>query len=128
MDESIRRALQRRSIIDITTTGRQTGQARRIEIVFHSFDGRTYIAGMPNARKRSWIANLETNPAFTFHFKGTVGTPVADLPATARVIADNTERRAVFAKIIESAWPQQDLEQMVRESPLIEVTFDSLAA
>jgi deazaflavin-dependent oxidoreductase (nitroreductase family) len=128
MDDTIRRALQRRNIIDITTTGRQTGEARRIEIVFHSFDGRTYISGMPNPRKRAWIANLEANPHFTFHFKGSVGAPVADLPATARVITDETERRAIFRQIIDTAWNQQDLETMVRESPLIEVTFEDLAA
>jgi deazaflavin-dependent oxidoreductase (nitroreductase family) len=128
MDDTIRRALQRRNIIDITTTGRQTGEPRRIEIVFHAFDGRTYISGMPNARKRSWIANLEADPRFTFHLKGSVGTPVADLEATARVITDDVERRAVFRQIIGSAWHQMDLETMVRESPLIEVTFEPRAA
>jgi deazaflavin-dependent oxidoreductase (nitroreductase family) len=128
MDDAIRRALQRRNLIDITTTGRRTGEPRRIEIVFHSFDGRTFIAGMPSTRKRSWIANLEDNPGLTFHLKGNAGSPVADLPAKARVITDETERREVFAKIIDSAWRQQDLETMVRWSPLIEVTFDQLAA
>lgn len=129
MNDTIRRALQRRNIIDITTTGRRTGQPRRIEIVFHSFNGRTYISGMPKSEKRSWIANLEADPHFTFHFKGTVGTPVADLPATARVITDEVERRTIFEQIIASAWHQMDLETMVRFSPLIEVTFeDRLAA
>jgi deazaflavin-dependent oxidoreductase (nitroreductase family) len=129
MNDTLRKALQRRNIIDITTTGRQTGQPRRIEIVFHTFDGRTYISGMPNLRKRSWIANLEANPRFTVHFKGNIGTPVADLPATARVITDEAERRQVFEQIIATAWHQMDLETMVRQSPLIEVTFaDQLAA
>jgi deazaflavin-dependent oxidoreductase (nitroreductase family) len=129
MDDTIRRALQRRNIIDITTTGRRTGQPRRIEIVFHSFDGRTYISGMPSPRKRAWIANLEADPRLTFHFKGTIGTPVADLPAIARIITDEAERRAVFRQIIDTAWHQQDLETMVRQSPLIEVTFpEQLAA
>jgi deazaflavin-dependent oxidoreductase (nitroreductase family) len=128
MDETIRRALQRRNIIDITTTGRRTGEPRRIEIVFHSFDGRTYISGMPRPEKRAWIANLEADPHFTFHLKGNVGTPVADLPATARIITDEAERREICRQIIETAWHQQDLETMVRYSPLIEVTFDDLAA
>ena len=79
-------------------------------------------ASAPGSRTSS------ANPAFTFHLKGNAGTPVADLPATARVITDEAERREVFGKIIESAWHQQDLETMVRESPLIEVTFDELAA
>jgi deazaflavin-dependent oxidoreductase (nitroreductase family) len=128
MNDAIRRALQRRNIIDITTTGRRSGEPRRIEIVFHSFDGRTYISGMPSARKRAWIANLESNPNFTFHLKGNVGTPVADLPATARVITDEAERRAVFAQIIATAWRQMVLDTMVAESPLIEVTFADAAA
>lgn len=128
MDDTIRRALQRGSVIDITTTGRRSGEARRIEIVFHSFDGRTYISGMPSPRKRAWLANLEGTPTFTFHLKGSVGTPVADLPATARIITDEAERRDILAKIIETAWHDQDLEAMVQTSPLIEVTFEKLAA
>ena len=128
MDDTIRKALSRRNVIDITTTGARTGQPRRIEIVYHALDGRTYISGMPNPKKRGWIANLEADPHFTFHFKGNIGTPIADLPATARVITDEQERRAIFRQIIETAWNQQDLETMVRYSPLIEVTFDSLAA
>jgi len=128
MDESIRQALSRRNIVDITTIGRQTGLARRIEIVFHSFEDRTFITGMPNPRKRAWLANLEANPIFTFHLKGTVGTPVADLQASARVISDAIERREIFRKVIDTAWHQQDLEAMVRDSPLIEVTFDGQAA
>jgi deazaflavin-dependent oxidoreductase (nitroreductase family) len=128
MNDEIRRALQRRNVIDITTTGRQSGLPRRLEIVFHAIDGHTYISGMPSRRKRAWIANLEADPRFTFHLKGNYGTPVADLPAHARVITDEAERRTILAQIIETAWHQMDLETMVASSPLIEVTFDSLAA
>lgn len=35
MDDSIRRALMRGGVIDITTVGRRSGRPRRIEIVFH---------------------------------------------------------------------------------------------
>jgi deazaflavin-dependent oxidoreductase (nitroreductase family) len=124
MDNESRRALQRRNIIDLTTTGRRTGMPRRIEIVYHPIDGRIYISGLPRAQKRAWLANLEANPRFTWHFKGNLGTPVADLEATARVITDPAERRAVCARIIETAWHQQDIDAMTRWSPLIEVTFD----
>lgn len=125
-DERIARALNaRRDVIDITTIGRRTGQPRRIEIVFHRIDGRIYISGMPRPTRRAWLANLAAEPRFTFHLKRTVG---ADLPARARIIEDEAERRAVFAEIIATAWRDQDLETMVRHSPLIEVTFEQQAA
>ena len=119
-DENVQRALRRGHTIDITTTGRQTGQPRRIEIVFHNFDGRIYITGRPSHRTRAWIHNLEADPHFTFHLKGAVR---ADLPATARIITDEAERRDVFRKVI-TVWTNQDLETMTLYSPLIEVRFD----
>ena len=121
MDDSIRRALAESGVIDITTTGRRSGEPRRIEIVYHAIDGRIYISGMPRAdRKRSWLANLEADPHFTFHLKGAVS---ADLPATARVITDAKERRAVLAHVAR-AWRRTDLDEMVAHSPLVEVTID----
>ena len=126
INDRIARALNgHRDIIDITTTGRTSGEPRRVEIVFHNLDGRIYISGMPNPRRRSWLANLETDPRFTFHLKRTVA---ADLPARARIVTDEPERRAVLAEIIRTAWHDQDLEAMVRYSPLIEVTFEQNAA
>jgi deazaflavin-dependent oxidoreductase (nitroreductase family) len=125
-DERIERALAaRRDLIDITTTGRRTGTPRRIEIVFHNLGGRIYISGMPRRQKRDWLANLEADPRLTFHLKRTV---TADLPARARIVVDEAERRAVLGEIIRTAWHDQDLEQMVRWSPLIEVTFEARAA
>src|SRR5438093_13650892 len=69
MDEKVRAALSNGGIIDITTTGRKSGEARRIEIVFHNIDGHLYISGFPREKKRSWLANLEVHPNFTFHLK-----------------------------------------------------------
>ena len=119
-DESLQRALRRGHTIDITTTGRRSGQPRRIEIVFHNFDGRIYITGRPGRQTRAWIHNLEADPRFTFHLKGAVR---ADLPATARIITDESERRDVFRKVI-TVWTTQDLETMTSFSPLIEVEFE----
>jgi deazaflavin-dependent oxidoreductase (nitroreductase family) len=125
MNEPIRRALTHGHLIDITTTGRRSGAPRRIEIVFHNFGGRLYITGMPRAgHTRAWLRNLADDPRFTFHLKGQVA---ADLPATARVITDPAERRDVFAKVVK-VWTKQDLETMVRDSPLVEVTLEDLAA
>ncbi len=124
MDDRIRQALTRGRTIDITTTGRQSGQPRRIEIVFHNIDGRIYLSGMPSRRRRSWLANLEAHPRFTFHLKGAVR---ADLPATARVIDDEAERRAVLTHVAR-AWKRDDVETMVRYSPLVEVSLEGAAA
>ena len=117
----VRDALARGHTIDITTTGRQSGRPRRIEIVFHNIDGRIYISGIPSRRRRGWIANLDANPRFTFHLKGRVK---ADLPATARIIDDEAERRAVLVQVARN-WGRTDLDAMVRYSPLIEVTFEA---
>ena len=120
INDAIRAALERGHTIDITTTGRRSSAPRRIEIVFHNIDGRIYISGVPSPRKRSWLANLEADPHFTFHLKGRVG---ADLPATARVITDDAERRVIFPHVARN-WRRNDVDTMVRYSPLIEVTFD----
>ena len=69
--------------------------------------------------------NLEADPRLTFHLKRTVA---ADLPAQARILEDEAERREVLAEIIRTAWHDQDLEAMVRWSPLIEVTIEQPAA
>jgi deazaflavin-dependent oxidoreductase (nitroreductase family) len=117
--DTINAALERGGTIDITTTGRKSGKPRRLEIVFHKIEGRIYISGIPRPEKRDWLLNLEANPHFTFHLKG--GTR-ADLPATARVIEDEAERRRVLPHVAR-AWRRNDLDAMVRYSPLIEVTF-----
>ena len=119
LDAKITEALSRGGLIDITTTGRQTGKPRRIEIVFHPIEGSLYISGMPGF-PRGWLANLEANPRFTFHLKRPFS---ADLPATARIIQDEAERRRILAPIAKT-WKRNDLDNMVRTSPLIEVTLD----
>ena len=125
MDDSIRRALTEGGTIDITTTGRRSGRPRRIEIVFHVIGGRTYISGMPRAdRKRRWLSNLEADPRLTVHLKRGV---TADLPATARVVTDIAERRAILEHVARS-WRRTDVDAMVAHSPLIDVTIDGLDA
>jgi hypothetical protein len=119
LDPKIKEALSHGALIDISTTGRQTGKTRRIELVFHPIEGRTYISGMPGF-PRGWLANVAANPQMTFHLKGPVK---ADLPAKARVITDEAERRTLLAPIAKT-WKRNDLDRMVEESPLIEVTFD----
>jgi len=125
VEDAIRAALSRGGTIDITTTGRQSGEPRRIEIVFHRIDGRMWISGIPSPRRRAWLANLEADPHLTVHLKGPIA--VADLPATARIVDDEDERRRILARVAQ-AWRRTDLERMVAWSPLIEVTIDDAAA
>ena len=87
--------------------------------MFHNIDGRIFISGVPFPNRRSWLANLDADPHLTFHLKGKVA---ADLPATARIIEDEKERREILPHIAR-IWGRKDLEQMVRYSPLIEVTL-----
>jgi deazaflavin-dependent oxidoreductase (nitroreductase family) len=121
VDDRVRAALSRGGTIDITTTGRRSGRPRRIEIVFHRIDGRTWISGLPSPRKRAWLANLEADPRLTFHLKGPVA--MADLPATARVVEDPEERRRVLERVAR-AWRRTDVDRMVEQSPLVEVTIE----
>jgi len=122
LDDTIRRALSRGSLIDITTTGRRTARPHRVELVYHNFDGHIYISGRPGPR--DWYANLLANPGFTFHLKRGLS---ADLPARARPITDEAERRAVMEKVGQ-AWGVRDIERMIRSSPLVEVEILDEAA
>lgn len=117
--QQITAALTRGGTIDMTTTGRKSGEARRIEIVFFNFDGRVYISGSPGTR--DWIANLVADPHLTLHLKKGI---TADLPATARIITSETERRPILERVCQT-WNQvAKTEAFVAGAPLIEVTFD----
>jgi deazaflavin-dependent oxidoreductase (nitroreductase family) len=117
--EAIAAALGQGGVIDITTTGRKSGKPRRIEIVFFNIDGRLYISGMPG--RRAWMANLHADPHLTLHLKRRV---TADLPATARIISDETERRPLLERITDVWGRQNQLEAFVARAPLIEVILD----
>src|SRR6202521_2782044 len=119
VDDKVRVALSRPvTVVDITTTGRKTGEPRRLELVLHNSDARLYISGQPSRTRRSWLATLEANPKFTLHVKRGAR---ADLPATAREITDQAERRQVLEHVARN-WKRDDVDTMVKYSPLIEVT------
>jgi deazaflavin-dependent oxidoreductase (nitroreductase family) len=123
VDDRIRRALENDRTIDITTTGRNSGQPRRIEVWRYRYDGRIFLSGSPGTR--DWYANLLAKPEFTFHLKGSVQ---ADLPAIAHPVTDETERRKVMPSILgELGRGSGDLEELVARSPLVEVEFPNTA-
>ena len=124
MDPAIRTALDRGGIVDITTTGRRSGEPRRIEIVVHNIGGRLVISGMPRRdRTRAWIHNLEADARLTLHLKQGIS---ADLPATARIVTDEAERRELLVHVARN-WNRADVDEMVAWSPLIELTVAGYA-
>lgn len=138
MRDEIRQALEigpdagiEQRTIDITTTGRRSGQPRRLEIVFYRLEDAIYLTGIPAPQPRSWLLNLVAEPRFTFHLKHGV---VADLPAQATVITEPAQRRRLLAEVVEqfnarqgpdSPWPTAVLEEWVADSPLARVDFPS---
>ena len=120
MDTDVSRALEQDRTIDITTTGKKTGQPRRKEIWFHNLDGRLFITGTPGLR--DWYANLIARPEFTFHLKQSVQ---ADLPAMATPILDESQRRKIIAGIFSKLEGERDLDAWVAASPLVEVKLSA---
>lgn len=119
-DDTIRQALSHdQTVIDMTTTGRRSGKPRRLEIVLHNIDGRLYISGQPRPERRQWLDNLAKEPGMTIHLKRGIR---ADLPATAREITDQNERRRVLEGVARH-WKRNDVDTMLQYSPLIEVTL-----
>ncbi len=111
--------------VDITTTGAKSGLPRRIETWFYRVDDDLYLSGRP--APRGWAANLVADPRFTFHLKHGV---VADLPAIARRIDDDAERRRILGRIIDDLgrsgrrMPDEEREAWMVGSPLFEVVLD----
>ena len=118
MDETLSNALHRSQVIDLTTTGRRSGEARRIEIYLHDVDGRLVITGMPRPAKRAWLRNVEADPHVTLHLKQDVD---ADLPALARVVTEPAERRPLLEAAARH-WGRDDVDVMMEQSPFIELT------
>lgn len=119
MDERTLNALHHSQVIDLTTTGRRSGQPRKIEIFLHEQDGLLFITGMPRAdRTRDWIHNVTADPNVVVHLKQSVRV---DIPAVARVVTDPAERRPLMAAAAQR-WGRTDVDEMVQHSPLIVLT------
>lgn len=121
MDQTATKALAEDLVIDITTTGRTSGEPRKLEIWIHEIEGRYYITGSPGTR--GWYANLLKDPSLTVHLKK---SHTADLPARSRAITDSAEKRTVLrtAKGLSKNVNDENIEEWLAKSPLIEVTFD----
>ena len=121
LNANVQEALEKDLIIDITTTGRKSGDAHRVEIWFHNLDGILYITGLPGTR--GWYANILVDPRMTFHLKETA---VADLPALATPITDPTEKHRVLHAICSKQGTLDQLDARVSGAPLIKVDLKAV--
>jgi hypothetical protein len=113
-----RAALESDLAIDITTTGRRSGELRRLEIWSYNVEDRIYLTGWPG--RRDWYANLLACPDFTFHLKQSVRT---DIPARAHPVTAAADRERVLRQIIERIGRVDALEEWLERAPLVEVEF-----
>jgi deazaflavin-dependent oxidoreductase (nitroreductase family) len=122
LNEQTKSALDHDLVVDITTTGRRTGEPRTLEIWFHRIAGRYYITGWPGVR--GWYANLLDNPRFTVHLKQSA---TESFEAIARPVTDEVERREILRATfnVEGGTAQGDFESWVTSSPIIEFTPES---
>ena len=119
MPEDIRGILKTDEVVDITTVGRKSGDARRIEIRLHVLGGKLYITGRPG-RARSWYANMVATSEFTLHLKQELKR---DVPSKAVPIIDDGARRRVFELMLaeEPSMAHVDVDEWTTVSPLVEV-------
>ncbi len=117
--EATRAELADDPTVDITTTGRRSGMARRIEIWMLDVDGRFFITGTPG--RRDWLANLRAHPHLTVHLKRHAGL---DLPAVAAEVTDEPTRRQVLEHLA-ATWyrGQAPLDELVETAPMVEVSL-----
>jgi deazaflavin-dependent oxidoreductase (nitroreductase family) len=107
--------------IDITTTGRRSGQPRRIEIWMLDVDGRFFITGTPG--RRDWLANLRADPRLVIHLKRRAHL---DLDARAEPVTDEPTRRRVLDHLSARWYPGQSaVADLIASAPMVEVTFPS---
>ncbi|MFZ0015408.1 MAG: nitroreductase/quinone reductase family protein, partial [Acidimicrobiia bacterium] len=101
MDRATKMAMDQGGIADITTTGRRSGEPRRIEIYFHQFDGKFYLTGRPSSRRRDWEANIIATPRFTLHLKQGV---TADIEVVGRPEVNADERARILRRALIENW------------------------
>jgi F420H(2)-dependent quinone reductase len=104
--------------LKLTTTGRKTGQARTVELLYLR-DGSSYVVTASNAGKQrnpGWYFNVQSTPQVTLHVHG------RDVAALAQV-ATPEQRKVLWAKLIEIAPFYGGYEQRVtREIPMALLT------
>ncbi|WFE64150.1 nitroreductase/quinone reductase family protein [Micromonospora sp. WMMD714] len=117
VDET-RQVLERQRTVEISTTGRWSGQPRRTEIWRYRAGGRYWLTGSPGSR--DWYANMLAHPEFTLHLAD------LDLPVRGRPVTDPDERAEVFGEIVPALSWAGSLESWIAGSPLVEIELGAL--
>lgn len=121
LSDAVSHALTQGGLADITTIGRRSGQQRRIEIVFHHFDGVFFLTGRP-VGKRDWEANIAAHPEFVLHLKGET---TADVAVVGELVAEPDEREHLIRRALIESWgtaPEKAdaiLAEWVAKAPLV---------
>lgn len=103
----------------LTTTGRVTGRAHRIEIWFVRAEGTAYIF---NAAGRSnWVKNVRSNPQVTLEIGNTICAAIARTPRDPA--EDRLARRLLYDKY---AATEKGLVDFANASTTVVVAFDLL--
>jgi deazaflavin-dependent oxidoreductase (nitroreductase family) len=84
----------------LTTTGRVSREARRIEIWFGTADGRTLYLMAGSGEKANWVRNLKKVPAATVEVGGVIRA------ASGRVVKDGAEDALARKLLLEKYAPR----------------------
>jgi deazaflavin-dependent oxidoreductase (nitroreductase family) len=104
--------------LKLTTTGRKTGQARTVELLYMRAGPRYVVTASNAGRQRNpgWYFNVQSTPQVTLHVHG------RELPALAQV-ASPEQRRVLWARLLEIAPFYGGYERRVtREIPMVILT------
>ena len=150
----VRQTLETSRVVDLTSTGRKTGNPHRMEIPIFNVGGRLFIVGDPRThdeqrtlRPRDWYANLTADPRCTVHLKTTFRVDLrathpyvidvldyenlieADAPATAKPVTDPAERQRVLTDILRrlrGSDRPEELADWAEHAPLVEIELDDV--
>lgn len=118
--------LPRTGTCELSTIGRRTGRARRIELWYVVVDGSIVLTGTPGTRH--WLANLRTQPRAVLHLL----EPAGDLDVVAQEVTDPATRRRIAkqARRIQPWYAAQpySIDDWVTGSPMVILTPSSSAS
>ena len=115
---NIEKAIRNDRLVDITTTGRKSGNQYRKEVRLRQIDGQVYLTNNPGTR--DWAANLYAIPQFQYHFKESAEI---DAIAVAKPVREESEKRQILYALLEKEGALDQLEARVAGSNLFKIDF-----